>query len=196
MQQVIALSVLPVLIVLALSGCGSSVATPIVSVAQTVDVSAVQTKTAHDVINQLTADALTATTTFAASPSPATTEAESTVTPTSSPTTTLSLTYTPELTNTLTLVPTKALPTATAITKSPIVAATNPPAATSVDDKFYAGYTSCIAGTDVVHFLSKNSPGEIIEAYKSDRWNYTSTKQCKESFRRKLVPSSKFMSVY
>jgi hypothetical protein len=95
-------------------------------------------------------------------------------------------TYTPELAQTPTLVPMKALSTAPVITKSPIVAATSLPVATSADGKFYAGYASCIGGTDVVQFLSANSPGVIMEAYKIDRYSYTSTRQCEKSFEAKV----------
>jgi hypothetical protein len=186
MKHVVLLFVLPVLIVLTLSGCGSASTTPTVSAAPTVDVSAIQTQTAHDVLAQLTANAPTATPSPAASPIPATTEVKPTETLCQCPALTLSPTYTPELAKTPTLVPTKARSTAPVITKSPIVAATNSPAATGADGKFYAGYASCIGGTDVVHFLSENSPGGIMEAYKIDRYSYTSTRQCEKSFEAKV----------
>ncbi len=67
-----------------------------------------------------------------------------------------------------------------------MVATANLRAGASADDKFYAGYATCIGGTDVVHFLSENNPGEIMEAYKIDRYSYTSMKQCKASFEAKL----------
>ena len=37
-----------------------------------------------------------------------------------------------------------------------------------------------------MHFLVGNSPGEIIEAYNRDRYNFTSTKQCEASFWAKV----------
>ena len=185
-QHVVVMMALPALVVLTLSGCISASATPCVAVAPTVDVPAIQTRTAHDVIAQLTANAPAATSTPAATPTPATTAARSTETLASSLTTTPSPTYTPEVTKTSTPVPTKARPSAPVTTKSPIVAATNPPVAANAADKFYTGYANCIGGTDVIHFLSEHSPGEIMEAYKIDRYSFTSAKQCKASFAAKL----------
>ena len=92
----------------------------------------------------------------------------------------------PTKTPTSTFTPTKVIPTTRSTATRPTVAATNPPAASTTDDKFYVGYSTCIGGTDVVHFLVGNSPGEIIEAYNRDRYNFTSTKQCEESFWAKV----------
>jgi hypothetical protein len=114
------------------------------------------------------------------------TEVKPTETLSPTPAIALSPTDTPELKKTSSPIPTKARPAAPITTKSPPVAATHAPIAAGADGKFYAGYASCIGGTDVVHFLSENGPGQIMETYKIERYSYTSMKQCKKSFEAKV----------
>ena len=78
------------LLVLVLSSCSNTATTPAAPVAPTVDVAAIQTKTAQDVIAQLTANAPTATPTLVASPTPASSPTPElpTKTPTPAPTST------------------------------------------------------------------------------------------------------------
>jgi hypothetical protein len=122
-----------------------------------------------------------------------------TLTATSTPIPTATITVSPTPTESFTPVPTSsptiaasltrssatARPTATPKPVSPSTATSAP--ASSGGDVFYTAYVGCIGGTDLLHFLTENNPGEIEEIYKRDQYTYANDTECRAAIGTKVA---------